>query len=138
MTFNSVAFLIFYPIVALLYFVLPKKAKWPMLLLASYYFYMFYEAELVFLILTATFISWISSRIIEKTEKRGIKNFFLVLTLLVSLGILFVYKYLGFLFDSFLGIAEMLGFERPDIVINLVLFVVNPKYVLCTFNSKPP
>ena len=121
MTFNSVAFLIFYPIVALLYFALPKKAKWPMLLIASYYFYMFYEAELVFLILITTLISWISSRIIEKTEKKRVKNLFLVLTLTVSLGILFVYKYLGFLFDSFLGIAELLGFERPDIVINLVL-----------------
>ena len=57
MTFNSWEFLLFYPIVLLLYFVLPKKCKWPMLLIASYYFYMCYQAELVFLILGTTFIS---------------------------------------------------------------------------------
>jgi len=57
MTFNSWEFLIFYPIVALLYFVLPKKFKWPMLLVASYYFYIFYQARLVFLILATTLIS---------------------------------------------------------------------------------
>lgn len=121
MTFNSVEFLIFFPIVALLYFLLPRRARWPMLLIASYYFYMFYEAELVFLIFGTTLISWVSSLVIEKTEKKGVKRLFLTLTLVACLGTLFVYKYLGFLFESFLGIAELLGFARPDIVIDLVL-----------------
>ena len=38
MIFNSFAFLIFYPVVLLLYFVLPQKWRWLMLLVASYYF----------------------------------------------------------------------------------------------------
>ena len=38
MTFNSWEFILFYPIVLLLYFTLPKKARWPMLLLTSYFF----------------------------------------------------------------------------------------------------
>ena len=121
MTFNSIEFLIFFPIVALLYFVLPHRARWPMLLIASYYFYMFYEAELVFLIFGTTLVSWAASLIIERTESLRVKRLCLTATLVACLGTLFVYKYLGFLFDSFLGIAELMGFDRPDIVINLLL-----------------
>ena len=38
MTFNSIQFLIFFPIVAILHFVIPTKYRWIMLLAASYYF----------------------------------------------------------------------------------------------------
>ncbi len=121
MTFNSWEFLVFYPIVLLLYFILPKKLKWPMLLLASYYFYIFYQADLVFLIFGTTLISWIASRIIEKTERQGVKKLCLALTLIVCLGVLFLYKYLGFLWGSVRGVAALFGIETPDIVLNLIL-----------------
>ena len=121
MTFNSWEFLIFYPIVALLYFVLPKKLKWPMLLIASYYFYAFYQAELLFLIVGTTFVSWISSIIIERTEKRGVKRLMLTLTLVVCLGVLFLYKYFNFLAGSVVSLVRLFGEQTPEIVLNLVL-----------------
>ncbi|MBR3680492.1 MAG: MBOAT family protein [Clostridia bacterium] len=121
MTFNSWEFLIFYPIVALLYFVLPKKLKWPMLLIASYYFYAFYQAELLFLIVGTTFVSWISSIIIERTEKRGVKRLMLTLTLVVCLGVLFLYKYFNFLAGSVVSLVRLFGGQTPEIVLNLVL-----------------
>ena len=121
MTFNSWEFLIFYPIVAILYFVLPKKLKWPMLLIASYYFYMFYQAELVFLIVATTLISWIASNIIERTERKGLKKLMLALTLIVCLGVLFFYKYFNFLAGSVVSIVTLLGGEAPPVVLNLIL-----------------
>ena len=45
MLFNSLNFLIFFPIAALLYWVLPHKARWVWLLIASYYFYMCWNAS---------------------------------------------------------------------------------------------
>lgn len=121
MTFNSLEFLIFYPIVAILYFVLPKKLKWPMLLVASYYFYMCYQANLVFLIFGTTLISWISSGIIEKTEKRAVKKIFLALTLICSLGVLFFYKYFNFLSGSAASLASLFGAEVSPVILNLAL-----------------
>lgn len=121
MTFNSWEFLIFYPIVALLYFILPKKLKWPMLLIASYYFYAFYQAELIFLIVGTTFISWISSLVIEKTERRGVKKLMLTLTLVVCFGVLFLYKYFNFMAGSVVSLVELFGGTTPPIVLNLVL-----------------
>ncbi len=121
MTFNSWEFLIFYPIVALLYFLLPKKLKWPMLLIASYYFYAFYQAELLFLIIGTTLVSWLSSLVIERTESRGVKKLMLTLTLVVCLGVLVLYKYFNFLAGSVVSIIELFGGQAPAVVLNLVL-----------------
>ena len=121
MTFNSWEFLIFYPIVAILYFVLPKKLKWPMLLIASYYFYMCYQADLVYLIFGTTLVSWISSQLIEKTERRAVKRFWLTVTLVVSLGVLFFYKYFNFLSDSVTAIATAIGYDFGSHTLELIL-----------------
>ena len=120
-TFNSWEFLLFYPVVLLLYFVLPKKARWPMLLIASYFFYMCYQTELVFLILGTTLISWISSRAIERTEKKKYKVLFLTLTLIASLGVLFFYKYFNFLAGTVFDIAAALGSDAAPITLRLAL-----------------
>ncbi len=121
MTFNSWEFLIFYPIVALLYFLLPKKAKWPMLLIASYYFYAFYQANLLFLIVGTTFISWLASNIISRTESKAVRKIWLAVTLVVCLGVLFFYKYFDFLAGSVVSIINLLGGEAPPVVLNLIL-----------------
>ena len=121
MTFNSWEFLLFYPIVLLLYFVLPKKCKWPMLLIASYYFYMCYQAELVFLILGTTLISWIASNVIERSESRALRKLCLTVTLVVCLGVLFFYKYFNFLAGSVTGIISLLGGTPSPVVLNLIL-----------------
>ena len=121
MTFNSWEFLLFYPIVALLYFVLPKKLKWPMLLASSYYFYMCYQANLVFLILGTTFISWVASNIIERTENKKTKKLCLAVTLIVCLGVLFFYKYFNFLSGSVTSLIELFGGTPSPVVLNLIL-----------------
>lgn len=121
MTFNSWEFLLFYPIVALLYFLLPKKTKWPMLLIASYFFYMCYQAELVFLIFGTTLISWVSSMLIERSERAWVKKTFLALTLVTSLGVLFFYKYFNFLSESLSGLVSLFGVESDPFALNLIL-----------------
>ena len=121
MTFNSWEFLIFYPIVAALYFLLPKKMKWPMLLIASYYFYAFYQAELLFLIILTTAVSFFMSHLIERTEKVSLRKLYLALTLFVCLGVLFFYKYFNFLSSSVTSIITLLGKEPPSIILDLAL-----------------
>ena len=121
MTFNSWEFLLFYPIVALLYFLLPKKLKWPMLLVASYYFYACYQAELTVLILGTTLVSWVASNIIARTENRKIKKLCLTVTLIVCFGVLFFYKYFNFLSGSVTGIITMLGGTVGSFELNLLL-----------------
>ncbi len=121
MTFNSWEFLLFYPIVAALYFLMPKRMKWPILLIASYFFYMCYQAELVFLIFGTTLISWVSSMLIERSEKTWVRKLFLSVTLIASLGVLFFYKYFNFLSASVFSLVGLFGVEADPIILNLVL-----------------
>lgn len=54
MSFNSSDFLIFFPIVVLIYFLIPQKLKNYWLLIASYYFYMCWNAKYALIILFST------------------------------------------------------------------------------------
>ena len=121
MTFNSFPFLIFYPIVAALYFLLPRKLKWPMLLIASYYFYAYYQADLLFLIIGTTFVSWVSSFVIERSKSRFVRRLMLTLTLVVCLGVLFFYKYFNFLFESVAGLVNIFGGNLTPFDLDLIL-----------------
>lgn len=78
MLFNSFAFAVFLPIVFILYWVLPHKTRWILMLAASYYFYMSWNAKYVFLILFTTIISYVAAMLLEKTESLKIKKWVLV------------------------------------------------------------
>jgi len=121
MVFNSFAFLVFFPIVLFLYFVLPKNLSWIMLLFASYYFYISWNVELIYLIVFTTLISWISAMLIERTQSNDFRKFFLVLTLITCLGILFFYKYFNFLSDSAVEALKILGIGADAFHLDLIL-----------------
>ena len=121
MTFNSLAFVIFYPSLLLLYFLLPKRARLPLLLIASYFFYMYYQPSLIVLILATTAISWLSALGIEKSQNPVLRRALLVLTLVVCLGVLFFYKYFDFLMGSVVGLIRFFGGNASPIVLSLVL-----------------
>ncbi len=121
MTFNSIEFLIFYPIVLLLHFLTPQKYRWIPLLAMSLWFYMSYSAELIFLIVFTILASWICSLIIERSESKTVRKLALTVTLLVCLGILAFFKYYNFLADSAAGIVGLIGGTKPDLSLDLLL-----------------
>ncbi len=122
MVFNSLEFLVFFPIVLLLYFVLPKKIRWIMLLAASYYFYISWNLDLVYLIVFTTVVSWLCSIIIEKKrENRALCRTCLTLTLVVCLGVLFFFKYFNFLSDSVVGVMNLFGAKQDRFLLDLIL-----------------
>ncbi len=71
MLFNSINFLIFFPIVTLIYFLIPYRFRYIWLLLASYYFYMSWNPVYALLMLTSTFITYLSGILIEHSDKTG-------------------------------------------------------------------
>lgn len=60
MLFNSIKFLLFFPVVCLLYAIIPRKLRYLWLLAASYFFYMCWNAKYTFLIAVSTFVTWTS------------------------------------------------------------------------------
>ncbi len=99
MLFNSLQFLIFFPLVVSVYFLLPGKHRWALLLAASYYFYMSWEPEYLLLILTSTLVDYIAALQIFTSFGRR-RNLWLGASLLVNLGILAFFKYANFFWDS--------------------------------------
>lgn len=100
MYFNSIHFLIFFPIVVITYFSLPYRFRWAMLLGASYYFYMCWKMEYIFLIITSTLIDYYCGLQMGKTAIRAKRKKFLILSLLTNLGLLFSFKYFNFVNSS--------------------------------------
>ncbi len=107
MNFNSLHFLIFFPVVLIVFRLLPKKVKWIWLLGASWYFYMSWDPWLIFLILGTTVTAYIAGMLLEKTEKTAVRRLLLIVTLVVCLGILVFFKYFDFLLESVYAIINL-------------------------------
>ncbi len=100
MLFNSVHFAIFFLIVTTLYFLLPHKYRWALLLIASYYFYMAWIPIYVLLLIASTIVDYISGILLDKTQVEYKRKIILLFSLCVNLGILFTFKYYNFFMDS--------------------------------------
>lgn len=121
MTFNSLAFLIFFPVVTAAYFLLPQRFRWALLLVASYYFYMSWNPKLVFLILFTTVVSYGAALVLERTESKRLRKLCLVVTLCACLGVLFFFKYFNFLSASVTGLLRAFSLPVNDFLLDLVL-----------------
>lgn len=102
MLFNSRSFLLFFPIVVFLYFLIPKKIKYIWLLIASYYFYMSWNPKYALLIAGSTAVTWIAGWVISYFKQSGKKRSKMYQKLcigcccIVNLGMLMYFKYFGF------------------------------------------
>ena len=121
MLFNSFNFLIFFVVVSVLYFVLPHKARWVLLLISSYIFYMAWRPELILLIVFSTLANFlISLKIYESNYQKERKNL-LILSLVINFGLLFVFKYLVFINNSFISIFQSMGLNYPVKKFDIIL-----------------
>ncbi len=121
MTFNSLGFLIFFPVVAVLYFLLPHRFRWAMLLAASYFFYMSWNPRLVFLILFTTLVSYAAALLLERTKSRALRKAWLVMALCACLGVLFFFKYFNFLSGTVTGLLRAFRLPVHDLFLDLIL-----------------
>lgn len=106
MVFNSVDFLLFFPIVLFVYFLIPKKVRYVWLLIVSYYFYMSWNPKYAVLIALSTVITYLTGIGIGKTEDKKIKNWIIAGSFVSNLGILFFFKYFDF---ALLNVNRVLG-----------------------------
>ncbi len=100
MQFNSLEYLIFFPLVVGIYFALPHRFRWALLLAASYYFYMCWKPEYVVLILVSTLIDYWAALRMGKIGERPKRRKYLIISLAANLGLLFSFKYFNFFNDS--------------------------------------
>ncbi len=100
MLFNSMAYAIFLPLVFILYWCIPSKIRWILLLGASYYFYISWNPRYVVLIAFTTVVSYLCALALEKVSALHLRRIIVFSALVLCLGVLFVFKYYNFALNT--------------------------------------
>ena len=110
MLFNSSEFFVFFPIVAALYFALPHRWRWSLLLATSYFFYMCWEPGYVLLLIASTLISFMAGGLIGSTFNERWRRIYLIAAIVGNLGLLFYFKYYNFFAEA---LQPLIPFQLP-------------------------
>ncbi len=121
MLFNSFEYIIFLPVVIVLYYILPQKMRTALLLFSSYYFYMSWNADLIVLIATTTITAYVAALQIQKSTSKKTKKIWLIITCTVSLGLLFYFKYFNFFSASVTQLLRSVSLPVDDFTVNVML-----------------
>ena len=136
MLFNSFSYLIFFPIVVLLYFAIPYKARYLWLLAASYYFYMAWNPKYALLMALSTVLTYLSGLLIGRetrltaTVEAGSpvyrnaifrRKLWVFLSMISNLSILFLFKYFDFFIDNVNRVLGHLGMELLNPTFDVIL-----------------
>ncbi len=118
MLFNSFNFIIFFIIVSVLYFLLPHRVRWILLLGASCVFYMAWNPYLIVLILFTICVNYFAALHIYGNRSKRRRKRILVAAIVIDFGLLFVFKYLGFMNDT---LFALFGERWPVRTLNIIL-----------------
>ena len=106
MFFNSIQYILFLPAVVILFYVTPLRFRWLLLLASSYYFYMCWKPEFIVVIVVSTLINYSSALLMSGTSVQKRKKLIMISTLVINLGLLVIFKYLGFIAEMFQTIFQ--------------------------------
>ncbi len=119
MLFNSLQFLIFFPVVTTLYFVFPHKYRWLLLLIASCYFYMAFMPVYILILFGTIVIDYVAGIYIENAVGNN-RKIFLTLSIVANVGVLMVFKYYNFFVENFNSILSVNSYVTLPLL-NIIL-----------------
>jgi len=124
MSFNSIDFAIFLPIVFFLYwFVAPKNITYQnsIIVSASYIFYGWWDWRFLSLLLISTIIDFTVGLRLQNERKPVNRKFFLWISILVNLGLLGFFKYYNFFLENFVTAFSLFGTNIKPNSLNIIL-----------------
>jgi len=120
MLFNSFSFLIFFPIVTAVFFILPHRFRWVWLLATSCFFYMFFIPAYILILFITILIDYTAGILIERTQGRK-RKIYLAVSIISTCLVLFIFKYYNFFIDNFNSIADLLHWNYSLNVLMIIL-----------------
>jgi alginate O-acetyltransferase complex protein AlgI len=120
MLFNSLQFLLFFPLVTTLYFIVPHRWRWLLLLIASCVFYMAWIPVYVIILFLIIGVDYIAGLKIEESSGRR-RKIFLAISIVSNVSLLAIFKYYGFLADNLARIFHLFNASINFPILNLIL-----------------
>lgn len=125
MLFNSIEFLLFLPIVFVLYwFVFNKNLKHQnlLILVSSYVFYGWWDYRFLSLIFLSTIVDYLIGLNITDKSSKKIQKILLWCSILFNLGVLGFFKYYNFFIDSWINLFSSIGYNIKSVwTLNIIL-----------------
>ena len=121
MLFNSFVFFVFLAVVLPLFYILPSKAKKPLLLIASYIFYGYWDYRFTGLLALSTIIDFFIGKKLAVTTVMAHRKKLLAASMIANLGILATFKYYGFFVASFEPLAAIFGGKIDFLHMSIIL-----------------
>lgn len=120
MLFNSFDFLLFFPIVCLLFFSSPQKFRWVVLLLASCYFYMYFIPIYILILAGTIVIDYFAGLLIENSKAKK-RKLYLVISIITNISVLCVFKYYNFFIENIELVLSSLGQKNSLTYLSILL-----------------
>lgn len=121
MELTSFNFLIFFPILIILYYLSPSKHRWKLLLVSSYFFYINLMPVFVILLAGVTLSTFLFTRLIDNTDQESKKVSLMRLNIILILVPLFFFKYFEAINEGMIAFFESTGLRWPLPPIKLFL-----------------
>src|SRR5688572_16830687 len=119
MLFTSLQYALFLPLVVVLFWTLPQKYRFNMLLVASYIFYGSWMPVFLLLIVPMTLFNWLYGRLLHARPEQ--KKFLFAGGVAANLVILGVFKYANFFLDSVRPLLQHASGHGTDWTLNIIL-----------------
>lgn len=121
MSFCSLQFVLFFAVIFGIYFTIPRKYQWILLLISSYYFYMCWRPEFIFLLMLSTGINYCAAIYLEETRSVRKKKICFAASLLSNLFILFFFKYFNFFGENINALFRAVSIPYSVPALNIIL-----------------
>ncbi|MCB9046044.1 MAG: MBOAT family protein [Chitinophagales bacterium] len=119
MLFNSLHFVAFFIITTIVYFLLPHRYRWFLLLSISCYFYMAFIPIYILILGFTIVIDYIAGILIEQSERN--KKHLLAMSIVANVGVLCFFKYYNFLNENLTTLLGLASFKNPIPALNIIL-----------------
>ncbi len=124
MTFQSLEYLVFLPVVFILYWTVCRSSKVlqnGLVVAASLVFYGWWDWRFLGLLLLTALSTFFSGWWMGQTEERNRRKWFLTGAIVLNIGILFFFKYYNFFVQAFVDAFSLMGKEVSGSTLKILL-----------------
>lgn len=121
MLFNSLEYLIFLPLVFLLFWNLKHQYRWLLLLISSCIFYMYFIPYYILILLLTILVDYFAGILIYQTTKQHLKKVYLYSSIIVTCLILFFFKYFNFFDQIVYDVSQTFNLNYSKTLLNIAL-----------------